>query len=123
MKHDVAGDAHGVLEVALNLIENILGRTTEQNSAGLGVLALGEVGEVFVADLLNLEQAAPRADIGVLEILDPVDDGGAGGAGYSVVIGLADTAEGADVVLEEVVLGKIYRKLVCLECHIQAQRT
>ena len=52
---DVSGDVDGVLEVALNLVEDILGGPAEQNGAGLGVLALLDEGEVLVTDLTDLE--------------------------------------------------------------------
>lgn len=107
MEHDVAGNAHGILKVALDLVQDILGGATEKDGAGLGVLALGEEGEVFVTNLLDLEEAAPGADIRLLNILDPVDNGGASGAGYSVVVGFAYTAERSDVGLQKVVLSEI----------------
>lgn len=110
-EHDVAGHAHGVLKVALDLVKNVLGRAAEKDGAGLGVLALGEEAKVLVANLLNLEQTAPSADVRFLKILHSVDDGGAGRTSYSVVVGLAHTAQGCDVGLDEEVLGEIYVEL------------
>ena len=52
---DVSGDVDGVLEVALHLVEDILGSPAEENGAGLGVLALLDEGEVLVTDLTDLE--------------------------------------------------------------------
>jgi len=66
MEHDVARDGHGVLQVALDLVEDVLGGSAQQNRAGLGVAALGKEGEVLVADLADLEEAAVRADVGGL---------------------------------------------------------
>lgn len=95
------------MEVALDLVEHVLRRTPEENRAGLGVLALGEEGEVLVANLLDLEEAALRADVGLLDVLDAVDDGGARGAGDAVVVRLSDATESRDVGLDEVMLRKI----------------
>ncbi|KAI6751834.1 hypothetical protein HG531_006530 [Fusarium graminearum] len=105
-EHDVSCDTHGILEVALDLVEHILGGTTEEDSAGLGVLALSKECEVLVANLLDLEETASGAHIGVLEVLYSVDNSGTSGAGYSVVVGLSDSAESCDVGLHEVVLSK-----------------
>lgn len=107
VEDDVARHAHGVVQVALDLVEHVLGGPAEEDGAGLGVIALGQEGEVLVADLLDLEEAALRADVGLLELLDAVDDGGARGAGDTVVVRLADAAEGGDVGLDEVVLRKV----------------
>ena len=98
-------------KVALDLVKNVLGRAAEKDGAGLGVLALGEEAKVLVANLLNLEQTAPSADVRLLKILHSVDDGGAGRTSYSVVVGLAHTAQGCDVGLDEEVLGEIYVEL------------
>lgn len=51
--------AHGVGEVALDLIEDVLGGAAQQDGHGLGVLALDQVRPVLVADLGDLEQTAP----------------------------------------------------------------
>lgn len=110
MEDDVSGDRHGVLQVAFNLVDDILRRTTEQDRTSLGVLALGEEGEVFVADLFNLEQATLRAHIRLLKIVDPVDNGGASGSGNTVVVRLPDTAESGDVRLHQEVLRKVYQE-------------
>lgn len=66
VEHNIARYTHGILQVTLNLVEDILGRSTQKNSAGLGILALGEEGEVLVANLFDLKQAALGADVGVL---------------------------------------------------------
>src|SRR4051794_12639167 len=58
VEDNVAGNGHGVLQVALNLVQDILGRTAQQNCAGLRVLALAHECEVLVTNLLNLEQTA-----------------------------------------------------------------
>lgn len=70
MKEDVAGRAHGVLQVALDLVQDVLEGTPDLGGAGFDlscfggaarVLALGEEGEVLVADLLDLEQTVVLA--------------------------------------------------------------
>ena len=58
MEHHVAGNGHGVLEIPLDLVENVFGRATEKDSACFRDFAFCEKGEVFIADLLNLEQPA-----------------------------------------------------------------
>jgi hypothetical protein len=100
------------VQVALNLVQDILRGTAEQDSASLGVLAFCEVGEVLVTKFGNLEQTALCTDIrgGCSE--DRVDNGGTGGSCDTVVVRLANAANGCDVGLDEVVLGKIYLKLV-----------
>lgn len=112
MEHDIACNAHGILQVSLNLVEHVLGGAAEKDGAGLGVLALGKEGKVLVANLLNLKQTASGANIRILEILYPVNDCGAGGTSYSVVVGLSDSAESCDVGLHEVVLSEVYTVLV-----------
>ena len=55
VEEDVACDGHGVREVAVDLIENVLGRSAEEDGARLGILTLGEEREVLVTDLLDVE--------------------------------------------------------------------
>ena len=71
------------------------------------VLAAGEEGVVFVANLGNLEEAALCADIGLLQVFDTGDNGGTYRAGDSVVVGFADAADGGDVGFDKEVLGQI----------------
>ncbi len=108
VEHDVSRNAHGVLQVSLNLVQDILGRAAEEDRASLGRLALGEEGEVLVADLLDLEQAALRTHVRLLDVLYPVDDGSAGGPRYPVVVCLADTTKSRHVRLHKIMLCKIY---------------
>ena len=84
-------------------------------------VALFDEGEVLVADLAHLEEAAARADVRLLDLVGPAHDGGAGGAGHAVVVRLAEAAEGRDAGLGEVVLGQVGHALlghddVGLEC-------
>ena len=88
-------------------LEDVLGGAAEQDGARLGVLALDDVGEVLVADLLDLEQPAAGADILLLEVARVVGDRGARGARDAVVVGLADAADARDTRLVEVVRGKL----------------
>lgn len=112
VEHDVARNAHGILQVTLNLVEDVLGGAAEENRACFGLLALGQESEVLVANLLNLEQTAFRADIRFLKVLDSVHDRSACGSRNSVVVCLPHTAQGCDVGLHQVVLCKICRRLV-----------
>ena len=111
VEHDVARHAHGVLQVALDLVEHVLGGPAEQHGAGLGVLAAREEGEVLVANLLDLKQAALGADVRLLDVLDPVNNGRAGGTGDSVVVRLAHAAQRCDTGLDEEVLGEVCNKV------------
>mmetsp|Transcript_14603 Transcript_14603/g.29778 ORF Transcript_14603/g.29778 Transcript_14603/m.29778 type:complete len:428 (+) Transcript_14603:27-1310(+) len=111
--HDVADDLHGVLEVALDLVEDVLGASTEEDGAGLGVLALLEEGEVLVAELPNLEEAAAGADVALLQLVGPADDGGPARPGNPVVIRLPEPPERRDARLGEIVLGEVTHALLC----------
>jgi hypothetical protein len=113
VKHDVSGDSESIMKVSLDLIEHVLGRASEHNGACLGALALGHEGEVVVADLLDLEEAALGADVAVLQLLGSVGDGGAGHSRHAVVVGLADSADDRAVaVLEQEVLGGVAHSLL-----------
>lgn len=46
MEEDVTGNRHGVLEVSLDLVENILGGAAKENCARFRVLAFGDESEV-----------------------------------------------------------------------------
>lgn len=69
--------------------------------------AFREEGEVFVADFGDFEQAALCADIRCLDGPDIVDDGCSGCACDTVVVCLADTADGSNIGLNKVMLGEI----------------
>ena len=119
--YHIPNDLHGILKVALNLIQHVLGPATEKDRAGLGILALLEEGEPLLSDLAHLEQTALGTDVGFLNFIGTADDGGTGGAGHAVVVGLAEATEGGDAGLGEVVLGQIGHALlgndnVGLEC-------
>ena len=73
----------------------------------MGLLALGEEREIFVTDLLDVEEATLGADVGLAEVVDAVDDGGADGARDAVVVCLADAADRRDVCFVEEVLGVV----------------
>lgn len=49
-------------------------------------LAVDDEGEELVADLAHVEQARPRADVALPDLLRAVDDGGARGSGDAVVV-------------------------------------
>ena len=86
---DVPGDVERVLQVPLDLVEDVLGGAPQEDGARLGVLATLDEGEVLVADLADLEEAAAGADVGVGDLLGAVDDGGTAGARHPQVVGLS----------------------------------
>ena len=49
-------------------------------------LAVDDEGEELVADLAHVEQARPRADVALPDLLGAVDDGGARGPRDAVVV-------------------------------------
>ena len=63
IEEHVPRDAHCVREVTVDLVQDVLGRPAEEDCARLRVGALGEEGEVLVADLLDVEQPTARADV------------------------------------------------------------
>ena len=69
LKHDVARHLHRVLQVALELVEDVLGAAAQQNRARLGVRALLKEAKVVVADLLDLKEPAARAHVGLVQLV------------------------------------------------------
>jgi hypothetical protein len=61
----------------------------------------------LVTDFLNIEKTNFCSDVGIAEVLDTVDDGGADSEGDAVIVGFSDAAEGGDVSFDEVVLRQI----------------
>ena len=82
------------------------------------ILAASEKGVVFVANLGDFEETALCADVGLLQVFDAGDDGGACRAGDAVVVGLTNAADGGDVGLDKEVLGQIYRLSSQISTHI-----
>lgn len=107
VENDVPGNGHGVLQVTLNLVKDVLGGTPQKDGTGLGCLAFSHESEVFVTDLLDLEQATLGTDVGLLEVVDAVHNCRASGSGNTVVVSLSHTAEGCDVGPGEEVLGEV----------------
>jgi hypothetical protein len=105
---NVPGNTHRIVQVALNLVQDVLGGAAEEDCACLGVLALCEVGEVLVTELGDFEKTALGANVGGSGSKDRVDNGGASCAGDTVVVCFANTADGCDVGLDEVVLCEIW---------------
>jgi len=64
------------MQVSLDLIEDILGGTSENDGASGWVLAFLEEGEIVITDLLDLEDSALCSNIRFLELLGPVNNGG-----------------------------------------------
>jgi hypothetical protein len=46
VEDDVAGDGHGVGQVAVDLVQDVFGRSAEEDGAGFGGGAFGQEGEV-----------------------------------------------------------------------------
>ena len=55
--------------------EDVLACTAKQDGAGFGVLALGDEGEVVVANLLNLKQPGAKTNVRLLDLVSAVDNG------------------------------------------------
>lgn len=64
------------MEVSFDLIEDILGGTSEDDGASLWLLALSHEGEVVISNFLDLEISAVSSDIGLLNFLWSVKNGG-----------------------------------------------
>ena len=108
VEDDIPGNGHSILKVALNLVDNVLGRTTQKDGASLRVLAFSEEGEIFVADLLDFEQSTSRSYVRFLEVIDPVHDRRTSGTSDTVVIRLPHSAESCDVGLHQEVLCEVW---------------
>ena len=107
VEHGVTCDGHRVLQVTVDLVEDVLARPTEQDCARLGRNTLVKEREVLVTELLDVEQPAPCADIGLSEVVDAVDNDSADSTCDAVVVALADTAQCGDASLEKMVLRKV----------------
>ena len=108
VNHNVTGYTKSIVEVSLDLIKDVLRGTSEENRASLGVLALSHEGEVVITDLLDLEETALCADIGLLKLLRAVSNSGTTDTGNTIVVGFTDTTDDCAVtVLEEEVLSGI----------------
>lgn len=112
VEHDITRNAHGILQVPLDLVENVLRGTAEENGACFGVLALRQEGEILVADFFDLKQTAFRTNVGFLQVFNSVHNGCARGSRNSVVVCLSYTTQGCDVGFHQVVLCKICKVLV-----------
>ena len=97
LEENVPGNVDGILEIALNLVQDVFRGAPEQDGAGLGVLALLDEGEVLVADLLDLEETRAQPDVVVGDLVGPVHDGGAAGPGHPQVVGLSEPSDHGDV--------------------------
>ena len=111
MNH-VPGHAQRVVEVALHFVQDVPRRAAEDDGARLGLLAVDEEGEVLLAQLLHLEQTGTGADVLLLELLDAVYDGGAGGSRDAVVIRLSHPSKRGDARFAEVVRGEVAEALL-----------
>lgn len=111
VKEDVARDRHRVREVAVDLVQDVLGRAAEEDRARLRLLALGEEREVLVPDLLDVEEAALGADVRLAQVLDAVHDRRADCARDTVVVRLAHAPDRGHVCLVQEVLRVVCRIL------------
>jgi hypothetical protein len=72
--------------------------------------AVGASCHILIAQLLDFKEAGQGADIRVLQFARVADNRSSGRPCYPVVVRLADTANGGDAGLDEIVLGKICTK-------------
>eukprot|EP01137_Pigoraptor_chileana_P019539 Opistho-2@80698 len=117
----IARDVHGILQVAFNLHEDVLARTTEENRACLGILALSDEGKVLITNLLHLEKARASANVRLLQLVRAVHNRRTARPANAVVVRLAHSPQSSDVMLHKVVLCKVGNTLlrddkVGLEC-------
>lgn len=67
---------------------------------------------LLVAELVNVEETALGADVRLAKVVDAVHDRGTACASDTVVVRLANAADGGDgrVCLEEVVLSEVWKR-------------
>ena len=104
IENHVPRHAHSISKIPIDLVQNVFGRTAQEDGAGFGRRAFGEEREVLVADLLDVEEPAFRADVRLAQVLDAVHDRTAHGARDAVVVGFAHAAERGDAGFGEEVL-------------------
>ena len=109
---NVSSNSKSIGEVSLDLVEHILGSSSEDDGASLWVFALSKETEIIVSNLVNLEEATFSSDVGLLDLLWSVDNGGTSDSGDSVVIGLSDSTHDRDVLLHQEVLGNVRDSLL-----------
>jgi hypothetical protein len=63
VNHDITSDTKGIVKVSLDLVEDILRGSSEEDGASLGVLAFSHESEVVITDFLDLEETAFSTDI------------------------------------------------------------
>ena len=74
LEHDVARHIHGVLEVALDLVEHVLARAAQYDRARLRVGALLDECVVLLADLAYVEEARASADVVLADLVRSTHD-------------------------------------------------
>mmetsp|Transcript_41206 Transcript_41206/g.36542 ORF Transcript_41206/g.36542 Transcript_41206/m.36542 type:complete len:366 (+) Transcript_41206:689-1786(+) len=109
--HDVLGNSEGILQVSFHFVQDILGGTSEEDGASLGVLAFNHEGEVVITNLSDVEETTLGTNIRFLDFFRSVDDLSTSDSGNSVVISLSDTTNAGDVLLKEVMLSQIRNTL------------
>mmetsp|Transcript_45265 Transcript_45265/g.142481 ORF Transcript_45265/g.142481 Transcript_45265/m.142481 type:complete len:236 (-) Transcript_45265:478-1185(-) len=100
------------MKVSLNFVEDILARASKEDGAGLRLLTVDEEGEVFIADLLDLEDTTLSSHVALLQFARPVEDGRSCHFGDAIVVCLPHPPQGRHSSLHEVVLSKIRDSLL-----------
>jgi hypothetical protein len=95
------------VQIPLNLVQNVFRGSPEQDSACLWVRALCEEGEVLVTNLGNLEKTALSTNVRSGSGEYRVYDCRTCRTSDTVVVCLADSADGGDVGFDKVVLCEI----------------
>ena len=103
----ILGHSQGILQVALNFVEHVLGAASQENGTGFGVLALQEVSEVFVANFAHTEKSGLRTDVALLDFIGSVDDLSASDTGNTLIVGLTDTSDNGNIMFLKVMGGVV----------------
>ena len=109
---DTLGDAEGVVDGALNLFEEVLVGTTDDNGLGTGVGHAFEEHVFPVSDSSLLDLGAGSEVLGAVDLLtihigEGDNDGGTSLLGNTAQVGLLDSADGNNTSLNEVLEGEI----------------
>ena len=107
VEDNVPGHGHGILQVTLDLVQDVLGGTAQKDSACLGGVAFPHESKVFITYLLDFEETTLRTNVRFLDVFHTVDNRCTSGSGNTVVVRFPHTAEGCDVGLGHKVLGKV----------------
>mmetsp|Transcript_54763 Transcript_54763/g.91024 ORF Transcript_54763/g.91024 Transcript_54763/m.91024 type:complete len:479 (-) Transcript_54763:379-1815(-) len=107
---DVAGDAEGIVDAALDLLDDHLVSTTDKDGDGVGVGAvLKEEHAVLGSSEGDLTELSDVAELVSRDLLEAGDDASAGGDGEELELRASDPADGGELVLEEEVVGLVVK--------------